>query len=88
MEAIDWVKQELVVGYGHLMYCHSFWGQKQVEKFVPLPAGNGLQNWTLSVQAEFLQALSGFQQAPVCLLGSVLTCAPAMTTFTSLLLKI
>lgn len=85
MEAIDWVKQELVVGYGHLTYYRSSWGQKQAEKLVPLPAGNGLQNWTLSVQAESLQALSGFQQAPVCLLGSGLTCAPAVTTFTSLL---
>lgn len=52
---------------------------------VPLPAGNGLPNWTLSVQAEFLQVLSGFQQAPVCLLESGLTCGPVMTTCTSLI---
>lgn len=51
---------------------HSFSSQMQPANLFPQPGG------ILSGQAESWLALSEFQQAPACLLGSVLTCGPAV----------
>lgn len=55
--------------------------QQLVGKPSPLSAGSGWMKRILSVQAEAWRVLSAYRQVPVCLLGAVPTCEPAVHTY-------